>query len=86
MLAPAGTPKGIVDRIAAEVVAVTKSPETQKQLAGSGIEAVGGGSDEYAKAIADENARMAKAIEAAGIKAGMSAPAAGRSFRGANAF
>jgi hypothetical protein len=29
---------------------------------------VGGGSDEYAKAIADENARMAKAIEAAGIK------------------
>ena len=69
ILAPAGTPKGIVDRIAAEVVAVTKNPDTQKQLAGSGIEAVGGGSDEYAKAIADENARMAKAIEAAGIKA-----------------
>ncbi len=68
ILAPAGTPKGIMDKIAAEVVAVTKNPETQKQLAGSGIEAVGGGSDEYAKAIADENARMAKAIEAAGIK------------------
>jgi tripartite-type tricarboxylate transporter receptor subunit TctC len=68
ILAPAGTPKGIVDKVAAEVVAVTKSPDTQKQLAGSGIEAVGGGSDEYAKAIADENARMGKAIEAAGIK------------------
>jgi tripartite-type tricarboxylate transporter receptor subunit TctC len=68
ILAPAGTPKGIMDKIAAEVVAVTKNPDTQKQLAGSGIEAVGGGSDDYAKAIADENARMAKAIEAAGIK------------------
>jgi tripartite-type tricarboxylate transporter receptor subunit TctC len=68
ILAPAATPKGIVDKMAAEVVAVTRNPETQKQLAGSGIEAVGGGSDEYAKAIADENGRMAKAIEAAGIK------------------
>jgi tripartite-type tricarboxylate transporter receptor subunit TctC len=68
ILAPAATPKGIVDKVAAEVVAVTRNPETQKQLAASGIEAVGGASDEYAKAIADENARMAKAIEAAGIK------------------
>ena len=69
ILAPAGTPKGIVDRIAADVVAVTAMPDTQKQLAGAGIEAVGGGSDDYAKAIADENARMARAVEAAGIKA-----------------
>jgi tripartite-type tricarboxylate transporter receptor subunit TctC len=68
ILAPAGTPKAIVDKIAADVVAVAKNPETQKQLAASGIEAVGGGSDEYAKAIGDENARMAKAIEAAGIR------------------
>jgi tripartite-type tricarboxylate transporter receptor subunit TctC len=69
VLAPAGTPKGIVDKIGAEVVAVTKMPETQKQLAASGVETVGGGPDEYAKAIADENGRMAKAIQAAGIKA-----------------
>ncbi len=68
ILAPAGTPKGIVDKIAAEVVAVTAMPETQKQLAAAGIEAVGGGSDDYARAIADENARMARAAEAAGIK------------------
>ena len=68
ILAPTGTPKAIMDKIAADVVAVTKTPEAQKQLAGSGIEAVGGGSDDYAKAIADENARMAKAIDAAGIK------------------
>jgi tripartite-type tricarboxylate transporter receptor subunit TctC len=68
ILAPAGTPKAIVDKIGADVVAVTRSPDTQKQLAASGVETVGGGPDEYAKAISDENARMAKAIEAAGLK------------------
>lgn len=68
ILAPAGTPKAITDKIASEVVAVTKMPEAQKQLAAAGIEPVGGGSDDYAKAIATENAHMAKAVQAAGIK------------------
>lgn len=68
ILAPAGTPKGIIDRMASEVVALTKLPETQKAMAAAGIEPVGGSSDDYAKAIASENARMAKAIDAASIK------------------
>jgi tripartite-type tricarboxylate transporter receptor subunit TctC len=68
VLAAVGTPKAIVDKISAEVVALSKMPETQKSLATAGIEAVGGGADDYAKAIAAENARMAKAIDAAGIK------------------
>jgi tripartite-type tricarboxylate transporter receptor subunit TctC len=68
VLAPAGTPKAIIDKIANEIEAVTKMPETQKALADAGIETVGGGSDDYAKAIASENARMAKAIDAAGLK------------------
>ena len=68
ILAPAGTPKAIVEKMAAEVVAATKLPETQKQLIAAGIEPVGGGSEEYAKAIANENAHMAKAADAAGLK------------------
>jgi tripartite-type tricarboxylate transporter receptor subunit TctC len=68
VLAPKGTSKPIIDKMAAEIVAVTKLAETQKALSAAGIETVGGGSDEYAKAIASENARMAKAIDAAGIK------------------
>jgi tripartite-type tricarboxylate transporter receptor subunit TctC len=68
VLAPAGTPKGIIDKMASDIAATTKMPETQKALAASGIETVGGGSNEYAKAIVSENARMAKAIDAAGIK------------------
>jgi tripartite-type tricarboxylate transporter receptor subunit TctC len=68
VLAPVGTPKAIVDKVASEVVAVVKMPETQKQFAASGIESVGGGPEEYGKAIADETSHMAKAIDAAGIK------------------
>ena len=68
VLAPAGTPKGIIDKIAAEVVAVTKMPDAVQAFAVAGIDPVGGGSEAYASAIADENARMAKAIQAAGLK------------------
>ncbi|MCL4762816.1 MAG: tripartite tricarboxylate transporter substrate binding protein, partial [Burkholderiales bacterium] len=68
VLASAGTPKGIVDKISAEVVAVTKMADTQQALAAAGIEPVAGDSAEYGKAIAGENARMAKAIQAAGLK------------------
>jgi len=68
ILAPAGTPKGIVDKMADEVVAATKLTDTQTAMAAAGIEPVGGGADDYAKAIAGENARMAKAIDAASIK------------------
>ena len=68
VLAPAGTPKAIIDRMAAEIVAVAKMPQTQQQLQNAGIEPVGAGADDYAKAIASENARMAKAIDAAGIR------------------
>jgi tripartite-type tricarboxylate transporter receptor subunit TctC len=68
VLAPAGTPRAIIDKIAAEVVAVTKSADAQAAFTAAGIEPVGAGPEGYAKAIADENARMAKAIQAAGLK------------------
>jgi tripartite-type tricarboxylate transporter receptor subunit TctC len=68
ILATAGTPKAIVDKVAAEVVAITKLPEVLQQFTVAGIDAIGGGPDAYAKAIADENARFVKAIQAAGLK------------------
>jgi tripartite-type tricarboxylate transporter receptor subunit TctC len=68
VLAPAGTPKAIIDKIAQEVVEITRMPDAIQAFKVAGIDAVGGGSDVYAKAIADENARMAKAIQAAGLK------------------
>jgi tripartite-type tricarboxylate transporter receptor subunit TctC len=68
VFAPAGTPKAIIDRISADIVAVAQQPDAQAAFVAAGIEPVAAGADAYAKAIADENARMAKAIQAAGLK------------------
>ena len=68
VLAQAGTPPGIIQKLGAEIVAVTKLPEVVQQMAAAGIDPVGAGPDDYAKAIANENARMAPAIKAAGMK------------------
>ena len=69
VLAPVGTPKPMIDKIAAEIVAAARQPEAQGAMTAAGIDVVAAGPDEYAKAIADENARLAKAIQAAGLKA-----------------
>jgi tripartite-type tricarboxylate transporter receptor subunit TctC len=68
VLAPAGTPKAIIDRLGADIVAVAQQADAQAAFASAGIEPVAAGPDGYAKAIAEENARMAKAIQAAGLK------------------
>lgn len=68
ILAPAGTPDAIVQRIAAEVAVIVKLPDAQAAFAAAGIEPVGGGPDEYGRAIAAENERMAKAVAAASLK------------------
>ncbi|MCW5644907.1 MAG: tripartite tricarboxylate transporter substrate binding protein [Rhodoferax sp.] len=68
VLAASGTPQAAIDRIAAEMEAVAKMPDTIQVLANAGVESVGGKPAEYGKAILDENERLAKAIKAAGIK------------------
>lgn len=68
LYARTGTPPAIVQRIATEVAAIAKEPEAIRQLAIVGIEAVGAGPDEFASALKSEAERVAKAVQAAGIK------------------
>lgn len=68
VLASTGTPQAAMDRISAEMAAVAKQPETIQILSNAGIEAIGGTASEYARAIAEENERLGKAVQAAGIK------------------
>jgi tripartite-type tricarboxylate transporter receptor subunit TctC len=68
ILALAGTPADVIAKIAAEASAVLKMPDTIQALATAGIEAVGGSAADYAAIIAGENARVATAVKAAGIK------------------
>ena len=68
VLAATGTPQAAIDRISSEIDKINKSPEMVQILANAGIEAGGGKPADYAKAITDENERLAKAIKIAGIK------------------
>ncbi len=68
VLAATGTPAAVVERISAEMDKVAKAPETMQILANAGIEAVGGRPGDYAKAITDENERLAKVLKTVSIK------------------
>jgi tripartite-type tricarboxylate transporter receptor subunit TctC len=68
IVAPAGTPKDIVDRVAAEAKKALADPEMRKKLADQGIVAVGSTPDEFRTFVSGEIARWAKVIKDAGIK------------------
>jgi len=68
IIAPAGMPKEIVDRIAAEAKKALADPAMKAKLAEQGIVAVGNTPDEYRAFVAEEIARWAKVIKDAGIK------------------
>jgi tripartite-type tricarboxylate transporter receptor subunit TctC len=69
VLAPAGTPHAIVERLSTEVAKVVKDPEIQKRFTQLGIEPVGSTPEEAGKFLQDEVAKWAKVIQAAGVKA-----------------
>jgi tripartite-type tricarboxylate transporter receptor subunit TctC len=68
-LAPAGTPKDIVNRMAAETARAVASADIKGRFETIGIEAVGNTPDEAGKFLDDEIAKWAKVISAAGVKA-----------------
>ncbi len=69
IIAPAGTPKEIVDRIAAETKKALADPAMRDKLAEQGIVAVGNTPDEFRAFVAEEVARWAQVVKEAGIKA-----------------
>jgi len=68
MVAPAKTPRPVINRLHAEIVAVLNKPEVREKLLNSGIEAVGASPEAFALLIKNEVARMGKVIKEAGIR------------------
>jgi tripartite-type tricarboxylate transporter receptor subunit TctC len=68
MLAPAATPKPIVEKIHAEVVRILKLPDVAERIASQGGEIVGNTPAEFAAFIAAESAKYAKIIKDAGVR------------------
>ena len=68
LFAPAGTPRPIVDRIAAEVAAVVAEPDfAQKQLKDRSLVGSTDTPDEFAKLIADDRAVAEQVVKQAGM-------------------
>src|ERR1700742_648833 len=68
IIAPAGTPKEIVDRVSAEAKKALADPALKEKLVEQGIVAVGSTPEEFRAFVAEEIARWAKVINDAGIK------------------
>ena len=67
-LAPAGTPREIVNRVSSEVAKIVASPEIRARFDSLGIEGVGSNPVEAAKFLDDEIAKWANVITVAGVK------------------
>ena len=68
-LAPAATPRDIVNRLSAEVVKAVGSSDIKTKLETLGIEPVGSTPEQGGKFLADEIAKWARVIQTAGVKA-----------------
>jgi tripartite-type tricarboxylate transporter receptor subunit TctC len=66
-LAPAGTPKAIVNKLNAEINAVLKMPDVRNKLEAAGIDIQGGTPQEYAALIKSDLAKWSKVVKEAGI-------------------
>ncbi|WP_457488335.1 Bug family tripartite tricarboxylate transporter substrate binding protein, partial [Tardiphaga sp. P5_C10] len=68
IIAPAGTPKEIVDRVSLEAKKALTDPDLKKKLDDQGIVPMGTTPDEFRAFVTDEIARWKKVITDAGIK------------------
>ena len=68
LLAPANTPKPIVELLQRHVAAILRQPEVEKMLLEQGAESVGNTPDEFARLIAAELQKWIKVVAATGVK------------------
>lgn len=68
VLAPAKTPKAVIDRLAQAIAAAMRHPETVGRYTALGIDPVGNTPAQYAAQIRIDIAKYAKAVKAAGVK------------------
>jgi tripartite-type tricarboxylate transporter receptor subunit TctC len=68
LVAPAGTPRPVIDKLSAAANSALKSPDTVAKLKASGFEPLGGSPDEFAKFIAAETVKWDDAAKAAELR------------------
>jgi tripartite-type tricarboxylate transporter receptor subunit TctC len=68
LVAPAGTPRAVIDKLAAAANGALKSDEIVAKLKAQGFEPLGGSPEEFAQLIARDTAKWSVAAKAAGLK------------------
>jgi len=68
VVAPAGTPRDIINRLNSVIVQIVKEPATNRHLAAQGVDPVTNTPEEFAVFIRNEVAKFAKLVKLAGIQ------------------
>src|SRR5262245_27776074 len=74
LVAPAGTPRAVIDKLAAAANGALKSDDVVAKLRAQGFEPLGGSPDAFAQFIAREMVKWATAAEAAGLREQQASP------------
>lgn len=69
IVAPIKTPKPVVDKLAAEITRILRTPEMSKRLVEMGVDPLGGTPEEFGQRIRADIARFGKAVKDSGAKA-----------------
>ncbi len=68
LIAPAGTPPAIIDRMNREINAILVAPDVTEQFTTMGVTAIGGSVQQFSKLLDDEEKKWAEVIRVANIK------------------
>jgi tripartite-type tricarboxylate transporter receptor subunit TctC len=69
IVAPAKTPKPVIDKLATEITRIIRTQEMSQKLVEMGVDPMGGTPAQFGKLIRSETARFGKAVKESGAKA-----------------
>jgi len=69
VVAPAGTPRAVVERLQRDIAAVLKEPQVLERLANSALDPVGDTTSEFSRYLKSEGDKWGRLVKQAGIKA-----------------